>query len=289
MTIQNAKIKYTNTLNEKSGSPILDTQILISHILKKDSGWLFAHLEHEISDDDIKKIDKLVSRRAKGEPIAYILGHKEFFGLTFLVNKKVLIPRPESEFFVDHALAWLKQVDASQSSNDEKACSTNQFTILDIGTGSGNIIISIAKNFPNANFFASDISAEALKVAKKNANNHKINNIKFVYSDLFKNRLLHRQFDLIIANLPYVPENERDISTKFEPCNAIFAKDNGTGVMKKFLLEAKKHIAPPPGAILMELDPRNAEEILKFAVDKNYQAELSKDLAGHLRYLILKY
>lgn len=256
--------------------PDLDARVLIKDFLDIDDTVFYRDSDRELSTPQINQIKKLISRRAKGEPIAYIIGHKEFFGLDFYVNKNVLVPRPETEWLVERALEKLLVIG-------------NQLSVLDMGTGSGNIIISIAKNFPDAHYFATDISADALKVAKKNAQYHGVK-IKFIKSDLFNNIDSDIKFDLIIANLPYVPNNitiqQSNNSLLFEPSDAIFAKDNGTKIIKRFLLEAKDHLTAD-GMILIELDPRNALEIKSCAekIFPNATLQLQKDLAGLNRYL----
>lgn len=266
--------------------PELDARIIIKYVLDLDDAIFFRDIDRKLSIKQIDAIKKLVARRAKGEPVAYLTGHKEFYGLDFFVNYDVLIPRPESEWIVEQAL-------------DKLTVNRKPLTVLDIGTGSGNIIISIIKSLSTNHyaltpiFFAADISKSALKVARKNARIHGTNNIKFIQSDLFKNIDSNVKFDLMVANLPYVPKkvnSEKWImdSIDFEPKNAIFAADNGAAIIKKFLREAKDRLTPN-GAILIELDPRNAIDLKNYAkkLYPNSTIELKKDLVGLNRYLTL--
>ncbi|MCX6810719.1 MAG: peptide chain release factor N(5)-glutamine methyltransferase [Candidatus Berkelbacteria bacterium] len=270
----------------------IDAQILLEFVTKKSREFLLSHPEYELSAKEYKSILKLVDRRKSIYPIAYLTGHKEFFALDFLVTPDVLIPRPETEQLVEIALDFLK------------ARSCKLAAILDVGTGSGNIIISIAK-FITDNpvrfdpigskwiFSASDNSAKALTVAKKNAKKHNVK-ITFIKSDLFEN--IKGKFGLIVANLPYVPiekcnrfspieSNQLHFQEiDFEPQNAIFAGDNGAEIIKRFLLDAKKYINNN-GLILAELDPRNADDILVFTTDLYSSAEIISDFSGQKRLL----
>lgn len=266
--------------------PELDARVIFEFALNISTED-FYKFNFVLSEAQENKINKLIARRAKGEPVAYLTGHKEFFGLDFLVNKNVLIPRPESEWLVEESIKYLVS-----SIKDEK------LNIIDIGTGSGNIIISIIKQLNNramkqCDSFASDISARALKVTQTNINRHNVK-LKLYKSDLFES-IPKQKFDLIIANLPYVPDKVKSRKSKvesdidFEPKMAIFARDNGTEIIKRFLEEAKDYLKSD-GQILIELDPRNAEDLKKYAQKKFplAQIELIKDLAGLKRYLTVR-
>jgi len=344
MNISQIYKSSTVKLISASPSPELDARILIDFVVGKES-LLLSHPKMPLTNAQYSRIRRLITRRKKGEPIAYITGHKEFYGLDFFVNKNVLIPRPESEELVSLALQRIKNNELRIKHDKNKTIIHNsKFNILDLGTGSGCMIISLVSRLRQTfhplpstfYFFASDISQAALRVARKNAKkllfdspsgveNHaqfstSSNSIKFVRSDLFQNRLLHRKFDLIITNLPYVPLSDchlepfdcaqgrqgversheisptslkargrNDNSVSFEPKNAIFANDNGASIIKRFLEEARNRLTPD-GAILLELDPRNAKQIKSFA-KKLYptaKIELKKDLAGLERYLKIR-
>jgi len=274
---------YKRTVKEltKSGikSAEIDAQILLEFVSGKSREFLLAHPEFEPSEKEYKRILKLNDRRKLVYPIAYIIGHKEFFGLDFLVTPDVLIPRPETELLVEQALFYLRT---------KKLKNKRTIRILDVGTGSGNIIISIAKickKFPIGNklhIFASDISKKALIIAKRNAEKHQVD-IKFIQSDLFEN--INGKFDLIVANLPYVPKDSSDDKEiKYEPQNAIFAKDNGTAIIKKFFNQAKNHINSN-GLILVEVDPRNAKELQNYASKLYKTVKIKKDFSGIYRML----
>jgi len=252
----------------------IDAQIFFEFVTKKSREFLLANPGYKLKKREIEKIKTMVKLRSKHYPVSYIVKKKEFFGLEFAISSDVLIPRPETELIVEKALEFLK-------TKKKKVIS-----VLDVGTGSGNIIISIAKNiYPNSQkiiFFASDISEKALCIARKNSKKHQTN-INFIKSDLFTN--IQGKFDLIVANLPYVPEggSEND-EVGFEPKKAIFSGNDGTATIFRFLQEAERHINKN-GQILIEADPRNINKIQKYALKKYSNAKISYDLSGNPRLL----
>lgn len=297
----------------------LDARVLLEHSMAKDSVFLYSNPNGLLTNAEYAKFRSYIRKRKSGLPVAYIIGYKEFYGHDFIVNKNVLIPRPESEWLVEQALERIKGyvLSIKQENNDTKSLIPNtKYNILDLGTGSGCLIISIALDLSTnyqlltTNYYASDISAKALSVAKKNSQrllaplldkerSGEVNEIKFYKSDLFSNTRLHKRFNLIVANLPYVPlvsppfqggvrggASEAKNPIDFEPANAIFAPDNGASIIKKFLQESTKYLAKD-GTILIELDPRNALELEKFAKKIYKKVELKKDLARLNRYLII--
>lgn len=274
----NIKKLLSSSINELANSgiptPDLDVRILLEAAIKRDNAFVFSHPDFLITNAQYSRFRRYIRRRKTGEPIAYILGYKEFFGLEFKVNKNALIPRPETEYLVEKGADFIKS---------RKECN-----VLDMGTGSGCIIISLA-SLANASFYATDIFSKTLLIAKKNAKLNNVTNVQFYLSDLFSNKRLPNKFDLIIANLPYVPRSAVNFSVRFEPIDAIFANDNGTAIIKKFLIEAKDKINLN-GMILIEADCRNAKKIFEFA-KKTYPeavAILEKDLAGLDRYISIK-
>jgi len=283
-----AKLKFA-----KCPSPELDASVILSHVLKKDKAFLITHPDDKLPKKEISKINRLIKKRQKDEPIAYIVKYKEFFSSEFSVNQNVLIPRPESEWLVEEALRLIR-----------KKIRTPDFqplAILDMGTGSGCLIISLTKELlktkdfktKKIEFFASDISKKALFIAKKNAKKILGNNfyrIKFFHSDLFSNHFLHKKYDLIIANLPYVPfDNKTMYQLRFEPKNAIFAGNNGLEIIENLIKDANKYLKKN-GLILIELDPRNGISLEKLASQfyVNSEINLIKDLCGRNRYLKIR-
>lgn len=283
MTIQEILRK---TYTEYKISP-LDAEILLSLALTKPREYILAHPENKISPTQIKKYCSFAKRRSAGEPTAYIVGKKEFFGLDFIVNKNILIPRPETELLVELAL---------QEIHD-----TKYNAIIDVGTGSGNIIVSIAKNVPakrknKINFFAIDISKKSLQVAKANARKNKVEKkIKFTQSDMLEYFLKNKiEFEniLIIANLPYVsPEifQKNKSNLKFEPKTALLSQNNGLAHYIN-LFEQIRLLITGHCSLIIEISPEQKPEIghiIKKYLPKS-KVKFFKDLAGKWRMAEIK-
>lgn len=221
----------------------LDSLILLEITTKKDRLWLLAHGDEEVSSEPTKDVQRLVAQRANRIPLAYLTKHQEFYGRTFTVSSDVLIPRPETEEIIEAA----KKINAKK--------------ILDVGTGSGAIAVTLALE-TNANITATDISPRALKIAKANAKTLHAP-VAFVQSDLLKN--IDGQFDLIVANLPYVdPVWNRSPETNYEPKLALFAQHEGLDLIYKLITQAP-HILTASGHVILEADPRQHKAIVAFA------------------------
>lgn len=252
----------------------IEASILLSFVLGQPKEFLYLHPEHELSKQELNKFFKLASRRRQGEPIAYLTGEKEFYGLGFTVNKHVLIPRPETEWLVEQTIRLAKKV--------------TQPEILDIGTGSGAIAIALAVNLPGAKLTASDISLRALKIAKDNAQKHKAK-IKFVHSDLLNN--VTGKYDFMLANLPYVPiGNYRKLykNLKYEPKLALTDNTNSARLYQKLFQQIPGKIKPG-GKILMEIDPSYVELLQKFKAEflPKFSIKFERDLSDLDRYAVL--
>ncbi len=200
----------------------LEIEILLAFVLDKDRAFLVAHPEMEVSNRQEKHFFRLFSRLMQGESVAYITQKKEFYGLDFFVNKHVLIPRPETEFLVEKAFVFIEQNFYTNKSEKIK--------ILDVGTGSGCIAVSMSKQLPGVSVLGVDISEKALLVAQKNAKNHNVEElVHFRKNDLLEN--IDEHFDLIVANLPYIGKKRfnfvsRDV-VAYEPGVALFGGKNG--------------------------------------------------------------
>ncbi|MFH1457215.1 MAG: peptide chain release factor N(5)-glutamine methyltransferase [Patescibacteria group bacterium] len=263
----------------------IDAEILLQHTIKKNKTYIHTHPEFKLNKQQEKKYKKYIFLRKTGLPAAYIVGHKEFYGLNFLVNKKVLIPRPETELLVEEALLKLK----TKITKHRK-----KINIIDMGTGSGCIIISIAKNIidKNIKFYATDISKKALAVAQKNVKlNNIYNKIKFIKSDLLKNinSKLYLQNSILIANLPYLPDNFNKKNLKYEPACALYAGKDGLYLYYRLFSEIKKSKYKPE-YILLEFGCNQARELKKIIKNNlpEYIIKIKKDLAGLNRVIILK-
>ncbi len=234
----------------------LDAQLLLSAALYKPREYLLAHSDQILSDAELIQINKWLQRRVKREPIAYILGHKEFYGRDFMVSPSVLIPRPESEAIIE----ILKNLQPD--------------TIIDIGTGSGCLAISAKLELPASKVIATDISEDALQIARQNTNSLNAE-ITFVISDLLSGikEIKSDKPVALVANLPYVDSSwEVSPGTKFEPSLALFANDDGLELIKKLILQASKTLRKDDYLIL-EADPRQHTAMTKYAEKHGFQLQ----------------
>jgi release factor glutamine methyltransferase len=283
-------IKEVLQLGYKKTKSTLDSEVLLSFILKKPKEYLFTNHETCITYQEERKFKKLIIKRQTGWPVAYLTNHKEFFGLDFKVNKHVLIPRPETETMVELILSRIMyHLSCNKIPN-------SKFRILDIGTGSGNIIISLAQFYNlqpttyNLKFYASDVSKKALTVAKSNARKYNLQ-IKFKQGSLltpWKNQT----FDVIVANLPYLLKLTHP-STKYEPKKALLAKRKGLALIEELFKQIRSYslIRPFVDSIFLEFDPRQKTQIKKLA-DKylpTFKQTVYKDLFGKPRFLLLSF
>lgn len=266
----------------------LDRELLLASVLKRERTFLMAHPEYELSEAQMKRFQELVKRRERDEPLAYILGEKEFFRLPFFVNRYTLIPRPETEIMVEEALKLLAQ--------RKKSSVKKKIAVIDVGTGSGCIIVSVVKNFSQANskcsFFAVDTSLRALQVAKKNAVRHAVHqNITFVQSNLLerlKKKLVAFDEIIVLANLPYLSETiyqqTEPAVHNFEPKTALLSGRDGLDHYRQLLNELRVLAQTKKVQFLLEISPEQAlpfEKILKSSRAK--RIHLLTDLAGKKR------
>lgn len=281
MNIEQAISEYSHLLTKES-SPRHLGELLFAYVLGKSQEWTIAHLEFDVNDTDLKKFVLLASRYAKGEPLAYLTNKKEFYGLEFYVDERVLIPRPETEYLVEEAVNFV-----------QKKCSKLRPVMLDIGTGSGNIAISIAKQLNEVDVFALDVSEKALEVALINARNREVNNkIQFIHSNLLDNFFVQK-VDVIVANLPYIgTEVNRFVESntlEFEPNSALFAGSDGLDLYKKMFqqLQARKIDFSFMVAEFGFGQSDAMKNVLNQYFDHNFRVE--KDLAGIDRYFIVDF
>lgn len=269
---------------------------LLALALHKKVEYIYKHPEKELNHSNIQTFNKLINKRLAGWSLAYLKGYKEFYGLKFLVSKHTLIPRPESEIIIDEALKYTTRLDSRGSVDARRE--KNQ-DIIDVGTGSGCLILSLAKNNKKeADYLASDISIKALQTAKTNARKLGLNKkIKFVKSNLFSKIPAStrgasstrggkdRQFDIVIANLPYLkPQQMKEPSIKKEPRVALLAGKDGLSYYRKLLEQIPQYLKEKY-LILLEIDPEQKDLIKKTIEAKLPEAKISfiKDLAGHIR------
>ena len=268
-----------------SDTPALDASVLISHILNKPRTWVVAHPELTLTVEGQENLDAALARLERGEPLPYVLGHWEFFGLDFDITPDVLIPRPETELLVEKALTWLRESLVSRTSS--------AFRIADVGTGSGIIAVTIGMEIPSARILATDISPSALQVAQDNARKFDVaDRINFVECDILpphpKSFPTEEHFDLLCANLPYIPTGTlRSLPVyEREPRLALDGGADGLDLIRKLMSRAPEWMAPK-SLILLEIESTLGVQALNLARDMFSSAEihLHKDLAGHDRLL----
>ena len=217
-----------------------DAETLLLHLIGKNKAWLMAHAEDDFAGCTAIRYARLLERRRKGEPIQYITGEAEFYGMPFRVTPDVLIPRPETEHLVERVI--------------ELAMGYEYPRIIDVGTGSGAIPIAIAHKLPHARITATDISESALALATENALRNEVN-LRFLHGDLLAPAEGER-FEIIVSNPPYVPLADRDsLSVEvrdFEPAVALFAEEGGLSIYRRLVPQAFVALVPG-GAIALEI------------------------------------
>jgi release factor glutamine methyltransferase len=242
----------------------LEAELLLAHALGLSRAGVLARLADPLDAETSARFAAMVARREQGEPIAYILGHKEFYGLDFVVDRRVLIPRPETELLVELALPALKTVAHSTP------------VVADVGTGSGALALAIAKNAPSARLIATDISPDAIAVARLNARRLNLaDRVEFVVSDLLE--AVREPIDLLLANLPYIPlrrynQLPREIR-HFEPRVALVGGLEGLSVVRRLLDQIEAHVTRA-GIVFLEISEEQGQAARQLAETKFPQAQV---------------
>ncbi len=271
---------------KKIDSPRLDAEILLSHGLGMKRIDLYLKYDQPIKESELEKLRELVKRRSLGEPVAYILGEKDFYGETFLVSPSVLIPRPETELLVEKVLDW------------QKAAAVQKPKILDLGCGSGCIGLMLLKKIPTAKLFAVDISADAIEIAKKNAVQLNVQDrVVWFHSDASQSenviseldRLFNSKIDILVANPPYIDpmDKEIDIHVKqYEPAAALFSEDKGLKYLKEWSAKYVQCLNQK-SIVMMEMGYTQAQDLKNHFVDlKKFDfINIDKDLSGKDRFI----
>jgi len=264
----------TDFLREKNAeSPRLDAEVLLAHARNCQRIELYTVFDEVPEEPVRKRFRELVSRRAGGMPVAYLVGHREFFSLSFQVTPDVLIPRPETELLVVRAL------DLAKSRSEP-------LRIADVGTGSGVLAVCCAKHLPTCSVVALDVSPAAIEIAKKNAAQHEVaTQIEWVDSDLFAGRPAEAEFHLILSNPPYVTSAEmleleagvRD----YEPHLALDGGEQGTDIIERLIPQAAERLKPD-GWLLIEVSPTSVSCVEQLFASENrlVRHETIRDLAG---------
>ena len=219
----------------------MEARLLLQQVLGVNRAWLIAHANDALQTNRDAEFQALLTRRLAGEPIAYLIQQREFYGLTLLVSPATLIPRPDSETLVDAALEKIPHPSAKA------------ITVLDLGTGSGAIALAIAHNRPQASVLAVDASDAALAVAQDNASELRLSNVQFALSDWYAN-LAEQRFDVIVSNPPYIAKNDPHLSQgdlRFEPLSALAAGLDGLDDIRQILEQGLIHLKPQ-GWLMLE-------------------------------------
>lgn len=256
-------------------TPRLDAEILLAHARGCKRIDLYTRFDEILTDEQRSRMRDLVRRRAQAEPVAYLVGHREFFSLDFLVTPDVFIPRPDTETLVMETLQRAKPIDAPR--------------ILELGTGSGCIPITIAVNHKRARLTTVDLSPPALNVARKNAERHQVTDrITFLEGDLFAPLAEQDRFDLIVSNPPYITDAERETLQAdvklHEPHTALFSGPDGLDHVRRLIIDTPRFLKPG-GSLLMEIDSKQASTVVQLLQSHPDYTEINthQDLSGRIR------
>ena len=240
----NAQKLLINSLSLETNEARIEAQLLLQTVVHVDRAWLITHANDTLESSGInafiyENFNALLNRRLTGEPIAYIIGYREFFGLDFIVSPDTLIPRPDTELLVETAL--------------DKVMNHSDFSVLDLGTGTGAVAIAIAYHRSQCQLTAVDASIAALEIAARNADHLKTTNIQFVQSDWFSN-LKDNQFNIIVSNPPYIPQNDDHLvqgDLRFEPISALAAGLDGLDDIRHIIDHCLIYLKPQ-GWLMLE-------------------------------------
>jgi [protein release factor]-glutamine N5-methyltransferase (EC 2.1.1.-) len=242
---------------------------LLAQALQVNRAWLIAHDDEPPPSAAYAKYQDMLERRMQGEPIAYIFGEKEFYGISLHVTRDVLIPRPETELLVELALEHIPA---------DKPC-----RVLDLGTGSGAIAISLASLRPQAQIMAVDMSLAALQVAEANAQRLALSNIQFMHSDWWQHIPATPLFDVIVSNPPYIAADDvhlRQGDLRFEPTTALAAADAGLSDLRR-IIDRAPHYLVPGGMLLLEHGYDQGAAVRNLLSEAGFEAVMTcRDLAG---------
>lgn len=270
----NAKIAQIQGISE---FPSIEITAIASFVLEKPNSWILAHPETKLNESQLKALDAAFCRLVNGEPLSYITGRRSFYGLDFLVDERVLVPRPETELLVELAIAWLEE-------------NPDRTRVADIGTGSGVIAVTLAHHLTYLHVTAIDSSQDALDIAQTNASLHHVEDrVTFKQNNLLQG--MTGKFDLIVANLPYIPTGSLDnlSELKYEPRTALDGGDDGLRIIEQLIETSKKNMTKKSSMIL-EIQYNQSEDV-KHIVTKHYPQAIITihyDLAGLPRVVTIQ-
>ena len=257
-------------------NPRLNAEHLLAHVLGRKRIELYLEFERVLTESELAPLRDLVKRRGEGEPLQHLLGTVEFCGLTFLCDKRAMVPRSETEELVELI---------------ESRIENRKSKIEDVGTGSGVIALSLAMKFPEAEILGVDISDDALTLAQENANRLKLaDRVRFLRSNLFEN--VDGTFDLVVANLPYISTQDHDTLSRevlHDPAVALFANARGDELVRELIAQAPSQLRPG-GMLALEIGIGQSEALLSTLAEKNYRdISFKNDYSGVKRFLFARY
>jgi release factor glutamine methyltransferase len=268
-----------------------ETRIILAHILDKDISYTYAHDDRILTDLEFSQFESWIKVRADGMPLAYLLESCDFWDLTLYINKSVLVPRNETELIIEKVLD--KFLDKFKNNSKEN----RELNILDLGTGSGAIALTLAKEFGGANVVATDVSIDAIEVARMNSVNNKLDNISFLQGSWYEallNQGFENKFDILCSNPPYIDFEDKavcDSVKKFEPKGALFCEDNGLACLKNIIIGAKDYLKPG-GWIFLEHGYQQDKGVREILEDNGFHKdsiETFLDLGGNPRVSVGRY
>ncbi|MCR5175227.1 MAG: peptide chain release factor N(5)-glutamine methyltransferase [Anaerovibrio sp.] len=274
-------LKWTEQYFQKAGvdSPRLDSEVLLCHVLKKERIYLYVHFDQPLSNEELAEFKSYIKQRVQHKPVAYIVGHKDFMGLDFIVTEDTLIPRPDTEILVETVIFRLKT-----GAGDIGA-------IADIGTGSGAICLSLLKYLSSLQAVSVDVSAEAIAVARENAQRMGLSSrIEFLQGDLLE-PVKDRKFIAIVSNPPYIPAGDivsldQDVKS-FEPELALNGGEDGLDFYRRLVVDSLP-LLEDEGFLAMEIGINQSDALVELAEKAGWgRIEIVKDLAGINRVVVL--
>ncbi|MBT8134403.1 MAG: peptide chain release factor N(5)-glutamine methyltransferase [Gammaproteobacteria bacterium] len=271
MNIKQALQHASKQLADSSPSAMLDSQVLLTHVLQCNSAHLVAWPEKTLSETQLADYLELLERRQQGVPVAHLTGSREFWSLNFSVDNSTLIPRPETEILVEFILEKFDEVD--------------RLKLLDMGTGTGAIAISIAKQRPDWEVIASDISEQALALATKNSSDNQTANVSFVQSNWFE-AIDHDDFNIIVSNPPYIAKDDPHLSqgdVRFEPQSALNSGETGMDDIEHICSQANNHLLKN-GWLIIEHGYNQKQQVSECFTRNGFKKIIQRqDLSGHYR------